>query len=171
MRSSATSRVSDIGKSSQITAHQAIANDAMNTMNTMSRGNSHALAAPAAMMRATPSSAAAAPEQCASSCARDRGGDISHSARVMPTMTAVSKPNNIPARLATMMTLMCATPSVDFRSARCCVRALGRPSEMLKTNYCNVSALSFRRCRYNAFLGLRTGDSIGRAPLRYRFTQ
>jgi hypothetical protein len=74
MRSSATSRVSDIGKSSQITAHQAIANDVMNTM---SRGNSHALAAPPAMMRAMPSSAAAAPERCASSCARDRGGSES----------------------------------------------------------------------------------------------
>jgi hypothetical protein len=45
-----------------------------------------------------------------------RGENISHSARVMPTMAAVSKPNDIPARLATMMTLMCATPSVDFCS-------------------------------------------------------
>jgi hypothetical protein len=74
MRSSATSRVPDIGKSSQITAHQAIANDAMNTM---SRGDSHALAAPPAMMRAMPSSAAAAPEQRASSRARDRSGSES----------------------------------------------------------------------------------------------
>jgi hypothetical protein len=61
-----------MGKSSQITTHQAIANDAMNTM---SRGNCHALAAPPAMMSATPNSAAAAAGQCASSCARDRGGD------------------------------------------------------------------------------------------------
>jgi hypothetical protein len=66
------------------------------------------------------------------------------------------------------------------------VRALGRLSEMLKTSDCKVSALSFpcvttfgfaaglsrhRRCRYNGFFGLRTGDSIERAPLRYRFTQ
>jgi hypothetical protein len=74
MRSSATSRASDIGKNSQITAPQAIANDAMNTM---SRGNGHALTAAPAMMRATPSSAAAAPEQHVSSCARDRGGSES----------------------------------------------------------------------------------------------
>jgi hypothetical protein len=63
-----------MGKSSQITAPQAIANDAMNTL---SRGNGHALEAAPAMMRATPRSAAAAPEQHASSCARDRGGSES----------------------------------------------------------------------------------------------
>jgi hypothetical protein len=48
--------------------------------------------------------------------ARSQREDILHSARVMPTMTAVSKPNNNPARLATMMTLMCATATVDLAS-------------------------------------------------------
>jgi hypothetical protein len=77
------------------------------------------------MMRATPGSAGGGARGNVSHRAREiavasgaiaESEDISHGARVNPAMTAVSKPNNIPARLATMMTLMCATPPVDFRS-------------------------------------------------------
>src|ERR1700722_15610666 len=149
-------------------------------MNMMSRGNSHALAAAPAMMRATPSSAAAAPEQRASSCARDRGGpesdrreggyfaqrtcDADDDCRVEAEQYSVEARDDDDSDVRhTVRGLPLDAAFVRF----------GRLPDMLETGCRNVSALSFpritrfglaaglsrhRRCRYNAFFGLRTGD-------------
>ena len=54
---------------------------------------------------------------------------VSHGALVMPTMTAVSKPNNIPSRLETMM-------DSDVRHA---VRALPLDAAFVRMDACRTT--------------------------------
>jgi hypothetical protein len=88
-----------------------------------------------------------APHIALETAALRRAGErekIWRSAYVTPAMRGVSKPNNIPARLAIMITLRCALPTIDLSLMR--VGGLRRLLGIRKTSYCGVSAMSFCLC-------------------------